>query len=263
MTNFVDGMAGVIGLNRLNTTGQDGNRNGDIADGDQNGDHFGGEFQPGRIDRMAEAERLKHAPQSVIEVIAEHDHGNDVKERDRPNLKTVHDVVVHVVGIEGTARMDGAEGEVEQVEDEESEDDRAAPHHGARSVGRGNVGFFDISDGTRFFLEEPQLERGPDVKDDGEKECEASAPERAGMGLEKLGVMIDFFGWLVDLQVAEQVADDKAEENKTRDGHDGFLADSGLPETKRARRKRDSRSAHGIHQSLMVVRIKPRRKKRE
>jgi len=139
---------------------------------------------------------------------------------------------------------------VKQMEDEEGEDNGTAPHHGARSVGGSDVGLLDVGDGPRLLLEEPELEGRPDVQDDGEEEGEASAPEWTGVGLQEFRVVIDFLGRLIDLEIAEQVANDKAEEDEASDGHDGLLADSGLPETKCARRKRNRSSAHRMDRSL-------------
>ena len=179
---------------------------------------------------MAEAERLEHAPEAVIEVEAEHEHGEDVEERDGPDLKAGDDVVVDVVLIPGAAGMDGAEGEVEEMKDDEGEKDGAGPLHGAGGVGGVEILFFDVADGTGAALEEPELERGPDVKDDGDEQSDARAPQESGERFEIGGIAIDVFGREKDLQVAEQVGDDEAEEDDAGDGHDGFFADGGLPE---------------------------------
>ena len=188
---------------RLDTAGENGNWNGDVADGNENSDGSGSELQQGRVDGMAETERLKHAPEAVIEVITKHDHGDDVEERHRPELKAVNNVVVNVVRIEGAAGMDGAKSEMKKMEDKESEDDGAAPHHGARSVGRSDVGLFHVGDRTRFPLEEPELEGRPDVQEYGEEKREASTPERAGVSLQEFRIVIDFFGRLIDLEIAD------------------------------------------------------------
>ncbi len=58
--------------------------------------------------------------------------------------------------------------------------------------------------------------------------------------------MIDFFGWQEDLKIAEQVADNKAEEDEAGDGHNGFLTDRGLPETQATGRKFYRSSTHGM-----------------
>ena len=44
--------------------------------------------------------------------------------------------------------------------------------------------------------------------------------------------MVDLFRWFEDLEIAQQVANDETEKDKTGDGHDGFLSDGRLPESK-------------------------------
>jgi len=234
-------------LNRFDEAGQDGDRNGDVASSDQDGEDFGEQFQPRSVDRMADAKGLKHAPEAVIKVIAEHNHGDDVESGDRPDLEAGDDVVVDVVLVEGAAGMDRAEGEVEKVEDNKAQDDRAAPHHGAGGVGGAEIGFLHIADRASLSLQKPKLERRPDVQGDGDEESDARAPNESRERFKGGGVVIDFFRREKDLQVAEQVADDKAEKNDTRDGHYSFLADGGLPEAKCARPKLDRSSAHGMN----------------
>lgn len=193
---------------------------------------------------MADAEGLKHAPETVVEVVAQHDHSDDVEERNGPDLKAVNHIVIDVMDFERPAGMNGAKSEMEKVEDDESENDRAGPHHGARSVGGGDVLFFDVADRACFFLQEPQLERRPDVKKDGDEKADARGPEEAGMGFQSGGIVIELLGGDINLKVAEKVADDKAKQHDARDGHDGFLADGGLPETECAGSELDSSSAH-------------------
>src|SRR2546429_806799 len=100
---------------RPEKAGQHRDRNRDISGGNQDGHNLGQPLNPWRVNRMAEPERLKHAPQPVIEVVAQHDHGDDVEHRRRPELKSRHYVVVHVVNIEGTAWMDRAKREIQQM----------------------------------------------------------------------------------------------------------------------------------------------------
>ena|SRR6516162_2068816 len=101
---------------------------------------------------MADAEGLERAPQAVIEMVAEHDHRDDIEERNGPDLEAGDDVVVDVVLVEVAARMNGAEGKVEKMKNDEGEKDRAAPHHGARGVSGVRVGFSYVLDGTRSRL---------------------------------------------------------------------------------------------------------------
>ena len=216
---------------RLDQAGQGGNWNGDVADGDQDGHDFGAQLDPGSVDRMTDAEGLKHAPETVIEVIAEHDHSDDVEQGDGPNLESGDHIIVNVVFVEGTAGMNRAEGEVKQVKDDKGEDNRAAPHHGPRGVCRSDIVFFDVGNGAGLLLQQPKLQGGPDVQEDGEKKADARGPEKAGMGLQRGGVMVDLFLRDIDLQVAEEMTDNETEENDAGDRHNRFFANGGLPET--------------------------------
>ena len=130
---------------------------------------LGDALQPRGVNGMAEAERLKHAPEAVIEVVAKHDHGDDVEERNGPDLKAEDHVIVNVVFVEGRAGMNGAERELQQVENNESRDDGAAPQHGAGSVSGIEIGLLDVFDGPGVALQQPKLEGRPDVQADGEE----------------------------------------------------------------------------------------------
>ncbi len=185
-------------------------------------------------------------------MIAEHDHSDDVEKRDGPDLETGDYIVVDVVFDEGRAGMDHAEGEFQEVEDDEGQDDGAAPIHGSGSIGGMEIGFFDVVDGPGLALEEPELECGPDVQQYGDEQDDAGAPEEEREGFQGSGVMIDFFGRLVNLQIAEEMDDDEAEKNGAGDGHDGFFADGGLPEAQGARRKMNRWGAHGMSWSFWL-----------
>src|SRR5208283_3147557 len=235
-----------IGLDGLDEPGEDGDGDGNVAGGDEDGEQLGEALQPGRVDGMAEAERLKHAPQAVIEVIAKHDHGDDVENGDGPNLEAGDHVVVDVAFVEGPAGVHGAEGEVEEMENQESEDDGAAPQHRAGSVGGIEIGLLDVADGAGGALQKPELEGRPDVQADGNEESDASAPQEGREGFQRGRVVIDMFGGQKDLQIAEQMADDETEQDEAGDGHNRFFADSGLPEMQAAGRKVDRGSAHGM-----------------
>ena len=75
----------------------------------------------------------------------------------------------------------------------------------------------------------------------------------AGRDRQGRGVVIDFFRWQENLQIAEQMADDETEQDDAGDGHDGFLADSGLPEPQAAAREVYRSSAHGMCWSFCVL----------
>ncbi len=56
------------------------------------------------------------------------------------------------------------------------------------------------------------------------------ALHRRRQRLQGRGVVINFFRRQKDLQIANQVTDDETEQDESGDGHNGFLADGGLPE---------------------------------
>src|SRR5271155_618737 len=159
-----------IGLDRFEEAGEDGDWDGDVAGGDEDGDNFCEKLQPGRVDGVAEAERLEHAPEAMIEVIAKHDHGDDIEEGDGPKLEAGDDVVVDVVFVEGAARMNSSKREVQEMEDDESQDDGPAPIHGPGSVGGMEIGFLDVVYGAGVALQAPELKRRPDVEADSNQE---------------------------------------------------------------------------------------------
>src|ERR1700756_2964387 len=148
---------------------------------------------------MAEAERLEDAPKAMIEVITKHDHGKDVEERDGPYLEACDDVVVNVVLVEGPAGVYGSERKVQKVEDHESRDDGTAPQHGPRSVGGIEAGPLDVLDGPCLPLQKPELERRPDVQDDGNEQSDPSAPKEGRERSQSSRIVIDFFRWKKDL----------------------------------------------------------------
>ena len=71
-------------------------RDGNIADGDEPGEGRREFLEHGRVTRMAHAQRLEHAPDAVVEVHAEQDHGEDVEAGDGGVLESGDDVGAHV-----------------------------------------------------------------------------------------------------------------------------------------------------------------------
>ena len=95
------------------------------------------------------------------------------------------------------------------------------------------VGFLDVRDGASMTLEAPELEGRPNVQNHGNEEGDTRAPQKSRDAAERGGVLIDFFGRQVDLEIAEEMGDYETEKNKAGYGHDGFFADGGLPESQR------------------------------
>src|SRR5215831_14713234 len=98
---------------------------------------------------MADTEGLEHAPQAVIEMVAKHDHRDDVEQRNGPHLEAGNDVVVDVVFVEAATRMNGPERKVEKMKNDEGVKDGGAPHHGAGGVSGVRIDFSYVPDRTR------------------------------------------------------------------------------------------------------------------
>jgi hypothetical protein len=85
------------------------------------------------------------------------------------------------------------------------------------------------------------------VQADGKEQGDPRAPQEGGERFQRSRVVIDFFRWQEDLQIAEQVADHETEQDEAGDGHNRFLADGGLPEPQAGARKIYRSSAHGMY----------------
>lgn len=204
---------------------------------------------------MAESERLKHAPQTVVKVKAEQDHGHDVKERHWPELETGDYIVVDVVFFEGPARVHDTKSEMQEVEDYEGENDGAAPHHRAGRVSGMEVGFFDIPNGPGGALQAPELKRCPDMKDDGNQQSDARSPQERRERPQRGGVVIDFFGRDIHLEITEEMSNYEAEEQEAGYRHDGFLADGSLPEAQRTSLQVERSGTHGMCRTLLLLHL--------
>src|SRR5215207_10894350 len=108
---------------------QYGDRHADIAHGHDDREADGEVTAPHVEAGVVPPDTLKQAPPAVVQVNAERDVGDDVRERDRHPLEARHGVPVHLAPHEPGIRR--APGEVEDVEHEEEEDDDAGPAHRA------------------------------------------------------------------------------------------------------------------------------------
>ena len=127
-----------------------------------------------------------------------------------------------------------AGGEMQNVEDDERAHDGAAPDHGAGGVGSRDIVLLHVGRGPRGALEKPELGARRHVQDHRAHQKRADGPQRDDVGgvVQECGVPIDLVVVRgIDLQVADQVADDVAEQDRAGDGHDGFLADGGFIES--------------------------------
>ncbi len=172
---------------------------------------------------MSDPERLKHAPQPVIEVQAQQQHREDVERRYRNHLKAGHHVAVHVARL--IMRIHVAEREIEQMINHERQDDGPAPVHGSRRVGRSGGLLHPVSHRPRVNIARRQLYRRPDVQQHHREQHDPHAPQQRGHGTQQHGVAIQLSGAFIDLKIADQMPDDEQKQNAPAHRHRGFLAD--------------------------------------
>src|ERR1700679_2401966 len=228
---------------------------GDVSKNDENGDSAGGASEIGREFWMREADRLEHAPEAVAKMKAEQANGDDVPGRNPPDLKYRDDVVIDVACDELRLGMYVAGGELEQMEHDEDQDNRPAPVHGARGVGRVDRLFARVANRPRCLTAERKLYRCGNVQRDGQQQDAALNPEQLAKIMQEVAVGVDVLGGLEHLEVAEHVADNEGEHHGAGHGHDYFFAVRGLPKSYRMRLMRDKFCCTHSFPSAFVRRV--------
>src|SRR5947207_9207128 len=110
----------------MDDAGQHSHRNGDITDRDQNGSHRREHASGGVVFLMIESQRLKHTPKAVIKMKAQGNHGQDIEEGHRFDLKTKDHIGVDIMGTK--MRMDRTEGEMQEMINNVKTEKQTAPH---------------------------------------------------------------------------------------------------------------------------------------
>src|SRR5438132_640961 len=235
---FSAGRADIASLLSTHPAGQHGDRYGDEPqeDDERGPPRHGAEER--RAARVVPADRLEHAPDAVVEVEAETGHRDHVEERDVPDGEAGHDVVVDREVLEfARSEADPTGRQVQQVIDDERDQDHAAPaRRPGRVRGRDRL-LHVVVLRTRRPAHPGELYGSSHVQGDAGQEHDARHPEEGAIGEQRLphraeedGVPVDGIGPEEDLQVAEHVPDDEADEDEPRDRYDHLLADHGLPQ---------------------------------
>ena len=207
----------------------------------------GGEVPAGGVDAGAvDAEALEHAPGAVEDVHGQGHVGGDVDEGDGQLVHRDHDVVVGVAT--HPVVIEPAPGEVGEMEEEVQQDDGAGDPHRAAGVVRGDVvaaadvGLLpvDAVAGVGLPAHRGERVRRVHVHDEGGDQHDADRPQQPGPGNhvdaqlpKRLGVLAYLEGTLVDVEVADHVAHDEAEQHDATDRHDPLAPDGALIEVQR------------------------------
>lgn len=167
----------------------------------------------------------------MAQVESEEKHREHVKAGDEPALEAPDHHRVNVVMIERIeresveARIGRADGEMEDVIDDEGEEHEPAQDHAAGGKCR-----FDCLPALVTLGPRPAvLDREPDgvvnVKEDDDQEPAADDPEEHPEPAQFFGVTVDPLRAEENLEVAEEMADDEKNQDEPGHRHDHFPAD--------------------------------------
>ena len=184
----------------------------------------------------------------MIEVQAERDHGDDIEGRHPGYLKAPDDIGVDVALEKAPRGVDRAGRKVENVDDDEDEEQDAAPTHRASGEG-GNLRLTPcVADGTGRAVPERELNGGQHVKHDGREKHYPNDPEHlVEWAVEEHTISVDSLRTLEDLQIADHVADDEQHTDEAGHRHHRLLADRRIPE-----------GPQPVHDASPVTRRRPR-----
>ena len=128
-----------------------------------------------------------------------------VGDRRRNHSKPGNEIVVGIKLDE--MRMNRAGSQVQQVEDDESRNDRTAPHHRPRCVTGLDAPPLDIRDRPGFVFQQGKLDRSPDVQHDGNEKDRPRGPQQTGIPVQRLRIMIHYRPPQENLKISEHVRD--------------------------------------------------------
>src|SRR5258706_10775763 len=113
------------------------------------------------------------------------------------------------------------------INDVETQKDSAPNHEAGGEVGAHHF-LFHIGVRPAGFVPKSQLNGEENMKENGHEKKDSRPPQNSRRMFEKLGVVVQFLRALENLQVSEQMSDDKSEKNEPRQGHNHFFPNGGL-----------------------------------
>jgi hypothetical protein len=177
----------------------------------------------------AQAKGLEDGGNAVAEVRAEAGHGDEVKDDNEGTLEADDDHFPRALFSEVCEFAIDANGEVENMEDDEGENGQAAPDHEAGGFGslhRGVVSVFR----TGCFILFCQENSEPNVNDEADEESDTGDPNAHPVeeGVEEMGILVEGFFTGENEEVAGKVAGEEQDEGQAGEGNDDFTTDGGL-----------------------------------
>ena len=194
---------------------EDGERDGDEAKVDDNGVGFGDELDRSGGLFGAEAEGLEDGGDAVAQVRAKEGHGDDVEDNDERVLEAYNHHLPRALFTECGEFTISANGEMKDMEDDESENGQAAPDHDAGRLGCLDGGVVGILGSGRLILLR-QEDGEPNVDDEAGEEADAGNPNPHAVeeGVEKFGVFVEGLFTGEDEEVPREVTCQEKNESK-------------------------------------------------
>ena len=123
-------------------------------------------------------------------------HCKDVPGGNPPDLEAGNDVLIDVAIDEGGLRVDVTGCELKEMEDDEGQNDGAAPVHGAGGVGGVDGLSAGVSDRSGGLAAERKLNGCSNMQGDGEEHDAAFEPQNLAQVVEEVAVGVDVLGGL-------------------------------------------------------------------
>src|SRR5437870_13776019 len=116
-------------------------------------------------------------------------------------------------------------GEMRQMTDNKGQHDQAAHHQVARGESCFHIAPVDVGFRPGAAILNRQMDRYPDVNNDRRKQEQTNCPKQGAEIAQMLRVTIDPVWSDKNLQIAEQMSDDKKDQNDASDRDDHFFSD--------------------------------------
>ena len=125
------------------------------------------------------------------------------------------------------ARVGFAQSEMRKVISDKCEHDQPAHHHVTGSKRRFDVAFIRVGLGPGTAILNREQDREVNVKTNGDEKTSSNQPKERTQIVQVLRVTVDPIGSNENLQIPQQMSDDKKDQNDAGDGDDDFFSNRG------------------------------------
>jgi hypothetical protein len=169
----------------------------------------------------------------MTQVEREQEQPEHVKTRHKIILEAVNHHRIDIVMTERIrleqrkARIGFAESEMRKVISDKCEHDQAAHHHVTGGKRRFDVAFIYVRLGPGTAILDRKQDREVNVKTNSDEKKSSNQPKERTQIVQVLRVTVDPIGSNENLQIPQQMSDDKKNQNGAGDGDDDFFSNRG------------------------------------